>query len=435
MGAWPTSAALATVARGRPIVLWSHDHHAAWASAEALAIAGLHAGVADPPGGVIRRDPDGTPSGVLHETAAALVFRRVPPPTRERLDAAIGRACRALLARGVVGAHDPGDLASDAGLERGFAAYGRLAAAGRLPIRVHASIRAEALELALARGLRSGDDLGGGGRARMGWLKLFADGSLGARTARLLEPYESDPGSGEPPGGPLGVEVTPPAEITRLVRRAASAGIASQVHAIGDAAVRAALDAFEQDQAAGPRSARAPMPRVEHAQLIDAQDLPRFARARIAACVEPRDLRADRDNAERFWGPSRAGAGAYAYGSLAASGATLLFGTDAPVEPPDPWPAIAAAVTRADPSWSAQRGAFNAREALSLARALRAATLGAAMAAGEVDRGRLVPGHAADLVVVDAEAFREPVVAGGPLESVRPELVLVDGAVVHESAP
>jgi predicted amidohydrolase YtcJ len=242
----------------------------------------------------------------------------------------------------------------------------------------------------------------------------------------MLAPYEPDPGRGEPPGGPLGVHVTAPDEVRRIVARAADHGIAAQVHGIGDAAVRTSLDALEATVGRTPL-----MPRIEHAQLVDPADMGRFAGAGIAACVQPRDIRADADNAWRFWGARRVEHGAYAYGSLAHSGAVVIFGTDAPVESPDPWPAIASAVTRRDPT-RAGAAPFVPGEAMILGRALRAACLDAAISAGEDDRGRLVPGQRADLIVVPAAAFDEPVDAYGPLETARPDVVVVDGEVVLE---
>lgn len=426
-GAWPTAAALERVAPGRRIALWTHDHHAIWASERALREVGLTAATEDPPGGVIRRLADGQPAGCLHERAASLVLRLVPPPSAERIDAALVRACRELLGLGLVAVHDPGEVSADATLSGGFAAYERLAATGRLPIRVHVSVRPESLELALERRLRSGEPLGGPeSRARVGWLKVFADGTLGARTARLLTPYEPAPDLDEPPGGALGVHVTPPDEVARLVHRAAAGGIAAQVHAIGDGAVRTSLDALEP--VAGQTMFR---PRIEHAQLIDPADLPRFAGSGVGACVQPRDIGADAANAYRFWGPRRVERGAYAYGSLVGSGAVVAFGTDAPVEPPDPWPAIASAVTRRSPDWPTSEPPFVPAEAMTLARAVRVACLGPAQLAGEPDRARLVPGCRADLIVVAAGVVEEPVDPRGPLETTRPELVLLDGVIVH----
>lgn len=424
-GGYPTAAALDRVAPGRRVALWSHDHHAIWVSGAGLAAAGITAASPDPAGGVIRREADGAPSGVLQEAAVPLVLGIVPPPEPDRLDRAIERAGRELLALGVVAVHDPSEVNADVELLGGFSAYERLGAGGRLPIRVHASVRPESLERAIDRGLRSGAPLGGeGSRARVGWIKIFADGTLGARTARMLAPYEPDPIRGIGPGDGFGVHVTAPEEIERLVARAGANGIVAQIHAIGDGANREVLRIL----AAAPRGRL--LPRVEHAQIVDPADQVRFGRDGIAACVMPRDIRADAANAFAFWGPVRTEAGAYAYASLVAGGALIPFGTDAPVEPPDPWPQIASAVTRRDPRWGADRAPFVGSQALSLERALRAACLDAALAAGEDDRGRLLPGDRADLVAIPAAALAEPVEPSGPLETCRPSLVLLDGELV-----
>jgi hypothetical protein len=174
------------------------------------------------------------------------------------------------------------------------------------------------------------------------------------------------------------------------------------------------------------------MPRVEHVQLLAPTDRERFARGGIAASVQPIHLRADAAAARRLWG-ARAEANGYTWRTIADTGAVLPFGTDAPVEPIDPWPGLAMAVTRSDPSWPAGTPPFGPGEALTLARALRAACIGPAESAREADRGRLVPGHRADLVVLPIEALLEPVEPGGALATARPRLVLVDGAVAYES--
>lgn len=422
-GGWPTAAALETVAPGRRVVLWSHDLHAVWASYAALAAAGVSPRTADPPGGIIRRLPDRTPEGVLHEDATGLVTAFAPTLDGERLDELIVAYCRRLLTFGVVAAHEPGELESDDRLERGFAAYERLAAADRLPIRIHAGIRRGALDLAIERGLRSGVPLGPAeGRARVGWLKLFGDGTLGSRTAAILAPYDDEPGRGDPPAGPLGTYVTDPVDMASLAERAAAAGIAAQIHAIGDRSLRAALDALEPT--AGRTALR---PRVEHVQLVDAADLPRFGRAGIVASVQPADLRDDAAKARRAWG-ARADA-SYPWGRLAASGATLAFGTDAPAADDDPWPALAMAVRRRDPSWSADVPTFAPAEAVTLAQALRAACVGAAAAAGETDRGRLTVGQRADFLVIPVAALTDT----EALRTARPRLVALDGLVAHEA--
>jgi predicted amidohydrolase YtcJ len=170
------------------------------------------------------------------------------------------------------------------------------------------------------------------------------------------------------------------------------------------------------------------MPRVEHAQLIHPDDVGRFARLGIAASMQPVHLRSDVAQARRVWG-ARAETRAFPIAALAASGAVIAFGTDAPVEPFDPWPGIACAVTRAAPSWPTGTPALGPAAAIPLWRAIRAACLDSAITAGEADRGRLAPGHRADVVVLPAAAMNEPVEIGGALWNARPRLVLVDGEV------
>jgi predicted amidohydrolase YtcJ len=426
-GAWPTAADLEAAAPGRAVLLWAHDLHSVWASRTALSLAGISAETPDPPGGVVRRLPDGAPAGVLHEDATQLVTRIAPRPAGEELAARIEAYARGLLALGVVAVHEPGELEMDSSLEGGFAAIERLATAGRLPIRVHSGLRRGALDLAIARALRSGDPLGRpqdatASRARVGWLKLFGDGTLGSRTAALLGAYEADPERGEPPAGPLGLLVTAPEEMTELAERAAQAGITTQIHAIGDRALRSALDAL------GPTAGRtALLPRIEHVQLADALDIPRFARLGVVASVQPNHVADDAPKARRAWG-GRAD-GSYPWRRLVDSGAIVAFGTDAPADTQDPWPGLAMALTRRDPRWAAGSAAFGPQEALTLPQALRAACVAPAIAAGEQDRGRLSAGQRADIIVVPS-AILEDVDA---LRAARPRLVLLDGRVEYEA--
>ena len=431
-GGWPTAAQLGRVAPGRRVALWAHDHHALWVSPEALVIAGVGMTTADPSGGAIRRTEDGLPTGILHESATVLVTAHIPAPTAAAYEAALPRLGRDLVALGVVAVHDPGLLRPNPRLDGPQRAYGNLADAGRLAVRVHASIRSEALEFVIARGLRSGDGLGADaeGRARLGWLKLFADGSLGSRTAAMLEPFEPDTGSG-PAGGPgrdRGMWVTEPKVLERLTARAAAGGIATQIHAIGDAAVRAALDAFRSESTRALRL-RA---RIEHAQLVDPADLPRFGQLGIVASVQPVHLRTDADLARRAWG-ARAERTSYAWRSLLRSGATLAFGTDAPVEPIDPWPGLALSINRRWAGWPPGTPDFGPDQALTLVETLRAACLGPAQAEGAHDRGRLTAGQRADVMVIPAAAITQPIEVDGPLATTRPRLVLIDGKVVFEA--
>ncbi|MDQ3553605.1 MAG: amidohydrolase [Chloroflexota bacterium] len=445
LGDWPTAQDLDRLAPGRPAALWSHDHHSRWVSSAALDRAGIGEGTPDPQGGMIRRDADGRPSGILHEHAAKLVSVAVPEPDRARLAAALSSYAAALARLGIVAVHDPGEMSDDPEIRRGPTFFRGLAEEGALPLRVAASIRPEQLAPAIERGFRSGGtDAPAGSRSgagadradplatrlaeryRGGWLKLFADGSLGSRSAALLEPYE--PGSGTPVGGPAGMLLAPPQWLHERAQSAARAGIAVQIHGIGDAAVRSALDILERL----PPPADGIHHRVEHAQLVHPADVARFGAAGIVASVQPVHLVGDALVARAAWGDRVRWS--FPIRSLAAGGALIAFGTDAPVESPDPWPGIAIAVTRASETWAAGESAAYASESIDLARAIRAACLDPALTAGEVDRGRLVQGHRADLVMVPAEMLDADAVAAGALDRARPLMTLLDGETVYRDA-
>ncbi|HET7676766.1 MAG TPA: amidohydrolase family protein, partial [Candidatus Limnocylindrales bacterium] len=314
LGAWPTAEALEAVAPGRPVALWSHDHHARWVSPAALAQAGIDAASADPRGGSLHRDEQGRPTGVLHEHAAKLVDRAIPGRDDEAAARALEAYARRLWAWGIVGCHDPGEASPEPDLHRGPALLGRLAAEGRLPVRVHACVRAEQLDRAAELGLRSGagvepDDRSPGmarasARFRVGWLKHFADGTLGSATAALLAPYEGLAGDALP-SGPAGGLLLSPEELAADLRRAARAGLVAMVHAIGDRAVRVALDAIEASlpEARETHGGELPLaPRLEHVQLLDPTDRPRFGALGVAASIQPAHLRTDRGPAQRLWG-------------------------------------------------------------------------------------------------------------------------------------
>ena len=425
-GGWPTADRLESVAPGRRAALWAHDHHALWASHVAFATAGF--GTDDPPGGVVRRAPDGMPEGVLFEAATRLVTVHVPPLGRDDLAAAIIAVGQDLISLGVVACHDPGGAAPDPDLTYSFPVYALLADTGRLPLRVHACVRDDALSAAIERGHRSGLPLGGDphGRAKIGWQKCFADGSLGSRTAALLADIEPEPDRPLPPDRRRGVWMTEPEALAEHVAMASAGGITTTIHAIGDAAVRVALDVLTPGAASAPL-----MPRIEHVQMLDPADRGRFAAAGIAASIQPVHLGSDAAQARKLWG-SRAESSAYTWKSIADTGAVMPFGTDAPVESYDPWPGLALAVRREDPRWPAGTPVFAEDQSLTLDRALRATCVDPAVSAREVDRGRLTVGQRADVVVIPATAIDEPVTPGGPLSTTRPSMVLIDGDVAFE---
>jgi predicted amidohydrolase YtcJ len=417
-GMWPHADMLERVAPGRHVALRSFDLHALWASPAALAAAGIDASAPDPDGGIIRRSEDGEPDGILFEKASEVVLQHAPPPTRESLRRAIIAIGRSCLELGVVGAHELGTLFPDTANEA-LDVYASLADAGDLPIRVHAGVRADGLENALDRGLRSGSRIREADpwRLAFGWLKLFADGTLGSRTAALLEPRE---GTAE-----RGLVTNPPEFLREHAYRAAAAGIATTIHTIGDAAVRLGLDVLGLTAGSA-----AFMPRLEHVQLCHRDDRARFAELGVAASIQPIHLREDAPGARRDWG-DRAESAGYAWRSLLDAGATLAFGQDAPLEPLDPWPGIALSVLRRDPTWDPDAPVFGANESLTLEQALRASTVGPWQTLRDPVGGRLVPGSLADMVVLPSMPDDE-LLLSAHFDRIRPRLVLVGGETVFE---
>jgi predicted amidohydrolase YtcJ len=373
-GDWPdkpTRAALDRVVPDVPVALMSKDYHSLWLNSAALARADAPLETA---GGVVELDDAGEPLGVVRENAAwSFRDRYVRPSVAEMLEA-VRAGMPVASSRGVTAVHDKD------GWLGAFEVYEQLEEAGELDLRVWQSFPWARLEELSALGLRSGF---GSELLRMGYLKGFMDGTLGSATALLLD------GSG--------VEITTGAELAHIVRRAADAHWPVAVHAIGDAANRAALDAFEETrpawQPAGLRQ------RIEHAQLLAPEDLERFARIGVTASVQFSHAPSDRDLAERLWEGRE---GAYAYRSLLDAGAVLANGSDAPVEELDPLAGIVAGVTRTID----ERPGWRPEQAVSVEEALHATcVLPAWLEHEEHRRGTLRPGMLADLVVLD----RDPV--------------------------
>jgi predicted amidohydrolase YtcJ len=338
----------------------------------------------------------------------------------------VGAYARGLVELGVTSVHDPGPLAPDPQLTGGPVHYRAMARGGHLPLRVMASVREEQLERAIEMGFRTGATVEGDerGRYRDGWLKLFSDGAVGSRTAALLAPYEGDDPAGPPPGGPSGMPLRSREQLLDIAVRAAEHGIASQIHAIGDAAVRTVLEVMVELPAVPPARHR-----VEHAQLIAPRDIERFALLGIAASVQPCHLLSDADVMRAAWGPRCATA--FPLAALAAASTLLPFGTDAPVESPDPWRSLAAAVSRRGADWEVHR-AFHPEQAIDLDQALRSASLDGPRSAGLEDQGHLGSGARADLLVVPADMFAAP---DDPdvLAHTRPLATLLDGEVVYRA--
>jgi predicted amidohydrolase YtcJ len=388
LGRFPTAAELDAVVADRPVWLERADNHANWGNTLAITTAGVTAKTPDPSGGKIIRDAKGAPAGVFVDNAKALVGKVVPPPRPEDRDLAFAKAQDVLLAKGVTAVADMGTSMADWG------AFRRAGDSGRLQVRIMAYANSfETLEL-VAGPEPTGwlyDD-----RLRMGGIKLFLDGALGSRGAVLKAPYHDDPGA-------KGLPLLTPAQLRNLMSRASMDNFQSAVHAIGDAANAEVLAAIEElsESYKGDRRWR-----IEHAQIIDPADLSRLGKHGIIASMQPLHQTSDRLMAEARLGPDRLD-GAYPWRSVMTVGGRLAFGSDAPVEPADPFAGIAAAISRTDAKGEPFGGWFP-QETVSRETALAGFTSDAAFAGFAEGRfGRLVPGERADFLLVD----RDPLLA------------------------
>jgi predicted amidohydrolase YtcJ len=364
----PTRDVLDAVTGSTPTILTARDSHSCWLNTAALALADGDLAV---PGGVVEVDERGEPTGVLREESCWHYRDVWATPSLAEMVEASRAGLRLANSRGVTAIHDKD------GWLGAFEVFQRLEAEGSLTLRVWQSLPHERVGQLAQLGLRSGF---GSPLLRLGYLKAFMDGTLGSQTARLLD------GSG--------VEITSREELTEIVARAARAGWPVAVHAIGDLANREALDAFEETRVEwGPRRLR---PRIEHAQLLAEEDVPRFATLGVAASVQFSHAPSDRGLADRFWAGMTHRA--YAYRSLWDSGALVANGSDAPIEELDPMAGIRAGVLR---DWHPE-------QALTVEEALVATCVNPAIVSGDGRRrGKLLPGYLADLVVLDRDPLED----------------------------
>ncbi len=385
--AWPDADRLDQLLPERPAAMRRIDGHALWVNRAALDAAGINDETPDPPGGSIHRDRSGRATGILVDQAMDLVFSQIPEPGVEDVERALADAASDLVAVGLTGVHDMGvDTIT-------WQAMKRLAAQGRFPLSVFAYASADS---ALYRELlETGPQHEG--RLHLVGVKLYADGALGSRGARLIEPYSDDAAS-------VGLWVTEPEELLREIERSSRAGLQPAVHAIGDAANRAVLDAWES---LGGTTAQGPALRLEHAQILHPDDLPRPAALGVVASMQPTHASSDMPWAQLRLGEKRL-AGAYAWRSMLDSGALLAFGSDFPVEDIDPRLGLYAAVTRQDAE-GYPPGGWLPEQRLSIQEALRAFTLGAAEAVSSSDRlGTISAGRYADFTVFDRDILEGP---------------------------
>ena len=404
---WPNRADIDRVVPDHPVALSSHDHHSYWVNSKALQLAGITRDTPDPVDGVIQRDADGEPTGMLLEGAMRALREAMPQPTDEQNEAALVAGMREANRLGLTGVQSMENPQAFSALQRVRAKHG-------MTLRLLESIPADQLDHAIALGIRSGY---GDEWLRLGHQKIFADGTVGSRTALMLEPYESEPDN-------YGIALTPREVIRDHIRRAAVNGIASTIHAIGDASNRFLLDIFEEAKndglGVGLRH------RIEHAQLLTHQDIWRFAQLGVIPSMQPIHCTSDMFGIDRWWGER--GRYAYVFETLRRSGAILAFGSDAPVDDLSPIAGIHAAVTRQNAAGEPQESWYP-DECLDPYDALYAYTWGAAYASGEESiKGTLEVGKLGDLTVLTQDILAVP---GREILNTEAFATIVDGRVVY----
>lgn len=412
---WPEGfgdvAQLDEVAPNNPVYLTAKSLHAAWVNSQALQEAGITDQTPDPSGGRIGRYHDGHPNGILYESAMQLVKDIIPEPSLETVIRAIGDTQETLWRMGITGVHD-------FDRKRCFSALQVLKKRGVLKLRVLKSIPLEGLPHAVELGLRSGfgDDY-----LRVGSIKIFADGALGPRTAAMINPYENESGN-------RGILIMDAEELFEHGSLAVKNGFSLAVHAIGDLANHEVLNAFQQlrkleinaELVSTQGSLRH---RIEHVQLIHPDDADRLARLDIVASMQPIHATSDMNMADLNWG--KRAAYAYAWKEQLKHGAHLAFGSDAPVESPNPFLGLYAAVTRRKEDGEPGANGWYPGQRLSIEQSLYAYTIGPAYTAGMEKRlGKLSAGYHADLLILDEDPFScDP----GQLWKIQPTATMIAG--------
>ena len=389
LGRFPTAKELDAVVSDRPVWLSRIDGHAAWANTAAMKLAGITRDTKDPPGGRIERDARGNPTGVFVDGATALVGKVVPEPTDKERAIALDTALAEMARVGLTGVDDAGiDLPN-------YRLYKRYADEHKLTARIYAMIRdtGDAFDT-----ITTGAPLDGygDGYLTVHSVKLFADGALGSRGAAMLKPYSDDPHN-------HGLLFMSPGTMVSKIEKAFAKGYQVNIHAIGDAANREVLDSFAAAYKVHP-DAKSLRNRVEHAQIVSIKDIPRFVPLNLIASMQPTHATSDMNMAEDRVGHERI-EGAYAWRRFLKQGTVVAFGSDFPVESPNPFFGLHAAVTRQNHE-NQPPGGWYPDQKLSLAEALRAFTLSAAYAGhAEKTQGSLEPGKYADFILVDRDIF------------------------------
>ncbi|MQA21503.1 amidohydrolase [Rugamonas rivuli] len=391
LGRFPTAAELDAVVGDRPVLLSRVDGHAVWVNTKALEMAGIDRNTPDPKGGKIERDAAGKPSGVLVDAAMELVNKVVPLPTPNEARGMLDHALAALSKVGLTSVHDAGIRVVQDDLYRDYADH------GKLTTRVYAMIgdtAADFDELSKEGPLKSyANDV-----YALAAVKLYSDGALGSRGAALLAPYSDMPST-------KGLLFYPNAEMQAKMNKAMKAGYQVNVHAIGDAGNRQILDAYAQ---LIPKYNNVELRhRIEHAQVVALEDIPRFKALGIVPSMQPTHATSDQNMAEQRVGHERI-KGAYAWRTFLDQGSRIACGSDFPVESPNPFEGLHAAVTRQNNA-GVPAGGWYKNQAMTLTEAFRCFTLDAAYAAHQENViGTLEPGKWADFILIDRDLFKVP---------------------------
>lgn len=392
LGRFPTAQELDAVVADRPVWLSRVDGHAAWANSAAIKLAGVSAATRDPSGGRIERDAHGNPAGVFVDGAADLVNRKVPAATAQERAAALDAALAEMASVGLTGVGDAGiDLDT-------YRLYRDYADAHKLTARIYAMIRDTGADFDSVS--QHGPLIGyGNDFLTVRAVKLFADGALGSRGAAMLKPYSDDPHN-------RGLLFLKPDELTAKIDKAFGKGYQVAIHAIGDGANREVLDSFAAAYKTHP-DAIALRNRVEHAQIVSLQDIPRFVPLKLIASMQPTHATSDMNMAEDRIGHQRI-AGAYAWQRFLKQGTVIAGGSDFPVESPNPFYGLYSAITREDHQGQPPGGWYPQQD-MTPTQALRAFTLDAAYAEhAEKTLGTLEPGKWADFILIDHDIFKDP---------------------------
>ncbi|MEN8244555.1 MAG: amidohydrolase [Thermodesulfobacteriota bacterium] len=418
----PSRSDLDQVAPHNPVIIWRCDLHLAVANTPALAQAKVNKNSPDPPEGLIERGADGEPTGILRELAINLVKETIPPLTEEQIVDAMQDGMPELHSLGLTGLHDIRIMGGAEGATA-LRSWQKLNEASALDLRTWVAIPGERIDEAIALGLRTGM---GDDRLRLGHLKYFADGGMGARTAWMVDPY-IDGGSGMP--------LTPIDELELAVDKADDAGLSVMIHAVGDRTNRELARLFERlgqrrkSPVENTISWKSHIPhRIEHLQMSRKTDIQKLANLHVAGCVQPHNMILDINMIDQSVGEK--GRYAYAFRDILESGIQLMFSSDCPVADPNPLAGIHAAVTRRRSDGSPE-GGWYPDQCVKVEEAVRAYTRTPAVASGAYHRlGSISPGKHADLIVLDKDIyFVEP----DKILDTRVVLTMFDGKIVFSS--